>query len=213
MSYIEKLLARNEAIVRTTRKHWITLLGTALVDLAVSVVIVGLSVLGVILSPPWTWFALLLLLVPLGHFLWRLWVWGNHKYVVTSRRILQVTGTYDKRVSDTPLDKINDIVMRQSALGRLLKFGDLEIISGSEMGADIFERIADPVGFKKALLEQQDVRTSGGRSEAPQDPNSERVVTDQIPELIAELDDLRRQGLITEEEFQEKKRELLARIK
>jgi hypothetical protein len=108
------------------------------------------------------------------------------------------------------LDKINDIVMRQSALGRLLKFGDLEIISGSEMGADVFQRIADPVGFKKAMLEQQDARQVGGRVA---DPQEEPVVAHQIPQLITELDDLRRQGLISDEEFQAKKSELLAKIK
>ena len=155
MSYAKKLLASNEAIVRTVRPHWVALLPTILVDLAISIVIIGLSVAGIILAPPFTWFGLLLLLVPVGHFLSVWWVWHNREVVVTDRRIIQVAGLINKQVSDTLLEKINDIVTRQTGMGRLLNYGDVEIISGSDSGADTLRRISDPVGFKKTLLEQK----------------------------------------------------------
>ena len=164
MGYIEKLLTPNERIVRVARDHWITLLPTIIVDAALSIVIIGLSAAGIILSPPWTWFGLLLLLVPIGHLALRVGAWMNRVYVITNRRILQVTGTFGKRVSDTSLEKVNDIVMEQSALGRLLKFGDLEIISGSESGIDVFRHIAAPIEFKKELLNQKEALTRSGFS-------------------------------------------------
>ena len=104
MSYVSKLMARNEHVVRVAHDHWVTLLPTILVDAATSIVIVGLSVLGIILSPPWTWFGLLFLLVPIGHLLLRIWVWWNGQYVVTNRSIIQVPGMFSKRVSDTALE-------------------------------------------------------------------------------------------------------------
>ena len=81
MNYVERLLSCNERIVRVARDHWITLLPTILVDVAITIVIVGLVVLGTLLSPPWTWFGLLLLVVPIGHFVLRLWLWWNEQFL------------------------------------------------------------------------------------------------------------------------------------
>ncbi len=74
-----------------------------------------------------------------------------------------------KRVSDTSLEKINDILMEQSALGRVFKFGDIEIISGSESGIDVFRRITDPIEFKKELLNQKEMARSGDFSRSVED--------------------------------------------
>ena len=214
MSYLGKLLACNEQVIRTTRAHWITLLPAILIDVAIGIVIVALSVLGVILSPPWTWLGLVLLVLPLGHLLFRVWVWWNEQYVVTNRRLIQVTGKLSKRVSDTALEKINDVLMEQSALGRLLDFGDVSVISGSESGVDVFHRVADPIGFKNEMFGRKEALTAlevfeerAGRvlcAEAP--------AAGDIPELIAELDELRQKGIITDVEFDEKKQQLLAKM-
>ena len=206
MRYIDRLLARHEQIVRIAHDHWVTLLPTLLIDAVLSAIIIGLSVLGVVLSPPWTWFGLLFLLVPIGHLAFRLVNWWSKQYVVTSRRIIQISGTVNKRVSDTLLEKINDIVTEQSAMGRLFGFGDLEIIAGSESGIDVFYRLADPVGFKRGILDQQ---VPGGS--VPVESSDEEGI-DSVPELIAELDELRKKGLLTDAEFEEKKRKLLDRI-
>lgn len=214
MSYIKKLLGRNERIIHIARNHWITLLPTILVDLAASIVIIGLSVVGIILSPPWTWFGLLLLVVPVGHLAFRVWVWWNRQCIVTNRRIIQITGIFNKRVSDTSLEKVNDIVMEQSALGRVLKFGDIEIITGSESGIDVFHYIADPIEFKKELLEQKETlaRLDLLEERAGRVLSAEAPSAGDIPELIAELDELRQKGVITAAEFEAKKRQLLAKI-
>lgn len=212
MSYIDNLLARNEHIVRITREHWITLLPTILVDAAVSTVIIALSALGIILSPPWTWFGPLLLTAPLVHLAYRVWEWRNREYVVTNWRIIQVTGALNKRVSDTLLEKINDIMTEQSGLGRMLNFGTIKIISGSEVGADVFYYIADPAGFKKDLLEQKTTHSDASDEQAEPPSSEETSNADRIPDLIAELDELRQNGIITDAEFQEKKKQLLAKI-
>jgi hypothetical protein len=109
-------------------------------------------------------------------------------------------------VSDTLLEKVNDIVTEQSAMGRLFKFGDIEIISGSESGVDVFHRIADPVEFKMSLLEQRELLSHPVvLEERVPDPGD-------VPALIAELDELRQKGLITDTEFEEKKRQLLDKL-
>jgi len=214
MSYVDRLLACNERIVRVAHDHWITLLPSILIDVAIGVVIVGLVVLGSLLAPPWTWLGLVLLLVPIGHLAFRLWVWWNDQYIVTNRRLVQVTGNLNKRVSDTALEKINDILMEQSSLGRMLGFGDIEIISGSESGIDVFLRIADPIGFKNELFDQKEAlaRLDLFEERAGRVLRAEAPEAGDVPELIAGLDELCQKGVITDAEFEEKKQQLLGKM-
>jgi hypothetical protein len=213
MGYVQRLLTSNERVVRVSHDHWIVLLTTILIDGLIGLIIAGLSVAAAsIFANPLPILGLLLLAVPTAHLLFRIWVWWNRQCVVTNLRIIQIRGTMQKRVSDTLLEKINDIVTEQTAMGRLLNYGDLKIVAGSDSGIDVFYHLADPIGFKRDLLNQ---KAALGRSEVPKP--SERAAapvpdaTD-VPELIAELDDLRKRGLLTDAEFQEKRRKLLDRI-
>jgi uncharacterized membrane protein YdbT with pleckstrin-like domain len=214
MSYVQKLLASNERVVRVSRDHWIVLLTTILIDGLIGLIVVGLSIVGAVFSG---WlvplFGLLILLVPIGHFLFRMWVWWNKQYVVTNLRVIQVSGMVRKRVSDTLLEKINDIVTEQTALGRLLNYGDLKIVAGSDSAIDVFSYLADPIGFKKDMLDQ---KTALGQPEESARPGergaAEASSANDVPDLIAELDNLRERGILTDAEFQEKKRKLLDRI-
>jgi len=214
MSYVEKLLSCNEHIVRVARVHWIALLPAILADVAISIVIVGLVVLGGILATPWTWLGLLLLAVPVGHLAVRIWTLQNEQSIVTNRRLIRVTGRFDKRVSDTALEKINDVLMEQSSLGRLLNFGDVEIISGSESGIDVLRRVADPIGFKNELFDQKEALATLDVFEerAGRVLRAEAPTSGDVPELIAELGELRQKGVITDAEFEEKKQQLLAKM-
>jgi hypothetical protein len=208
MGYLERLLASNEKIIRLAHDHWIVLLATILVDAVLIVIILGLSATSVVIATPWSWLGLLLLALPLGHIGFRLVEWWNNRYIVTNRRIIQLSGTFNTRVSDTSLEKINDIVMEQSPLGRILNFGRLEIISGSNSGTDIFPRLADPIGFKKDVLDQKDALA--GRGGWGQD---QRQLRDkETRNLIAGLEGLRRAGILTAAEFEEKKQRVLDKV-
>lgn len=202
MGYIERLLARNEQIVFVTRPHWISLLPVILIDLGIGIVITAFSVGGALIAPPLPLWGLVLLLVPLGHFLARLINWRNQQYIVTNRRVMEVRGVYRKHVSDSSLEKVNDVVMEQSVLGRLLDYGDVRIITGADIGVNVFRRIARPIRFKTTMMDQK-----AAYSEKPSETRPEDV-----PDLLARLDDLRRRGIITPEEFEREKRELLDRL-
>lgn len=214
MGYVRKLLASNERVIRVSHDHWIVLLTTILIDGLIALIIAGLSVAAAsIFANPLPMLGLLLLAVPTAHLLFRIWVWWNKQCIVTNLRIIQISGMMHKRVSDTLLEKINDIVTEQTAMGRLLNYGDLKIVAGSDSGIDVFYYLANPIGFKRDLLDQKAVL---GRSEEPAEPRRRAATatpdaTD-VPGLIAELDELRKKGLITDAEFQEKRRKLLDRI-
>ena len=86
-------------------------------------------------------------------------------------------------------------------------YGDIEILTASELGVNLFHEIADPVGFKTAMLNAKE--RLGFDNEARMEGHA--AVAD-IPSLIARLDDLRKKGIISEAEFQDKKTELLAKM-
>ena len=95
--------------------------------------------------------------------------------------------------------------MSQSFLGRLFDYGNVEILTASELGVNQFQRIGDPVHFKTAML---NAKEKLGFEENAHYANP----ADDIPTLIAKLDELRVQGIVSEEEFQTKKGELLAKM-
>ncbi|HEC36560.1 MAG TPA: PH domain-containing protein [Anaerolineae bacterium] len=206
MSYVERLLAQDERVVFVTRQHWLTLLPAILVDVGLAIVITALSVGGYVLSPPFTLLGLLFLLAPLGHFLTRFTSWRNEQYIVTNRRVMEIRGTFRKYVSDSSLEKVNDVVMEQSALGRLLDYGHVRIITGSDIGVNSFRHIAHPIRFKTAMLDQK--AYLGGFPP----PDNGEVNPEEVPDLLARLNDLRQRGIITEEEFRREKRELLEHL-
>jgi uncharacterized membrane protein YdbT with pleckstrin-like domain len=215
MGYVSSLLGRNERMVFLTRQHWIQLVPVGLVDL---VIIIALIVAGVLTSSAGfslgIAIGLVLALVPLGHSARRFAWWWNEQYMVTNRRVIQVEGILDKRVIDSSLEKVNDVVLMQSAYGRLLDFGDIEIMTGSEIGVNHLTRIYHPIRFKTEMLNQKE---SMGEIDAFETRTKRLLASEpptgrDIPELIAELDELRQRDILSQAEFDKKKQELLDRL-
>ena len=222
MGYLEDLMGKNEQIVLTTRQHWITIIGALLVNGFLILLLIGIGVAASLLATPFlgpfAWAPLavagVLCLAPL----WRLvtdWLhWWNDIYVVTNRRIIPAQGVFNKHVIDSSLEKINDVVLTQSALGRMLGYGDIEILTGSEIGVNLLRRITEPVRFKTEMLNQKEGmgEMDAFESKAKRALSAEAPSAGDVPELIAELDELRKKGLITDAEFQDKKAKLLSQI-
>jgi len=203
-SYIQGMLGQNERIVLATRQHWFVLFSNILLEiLLVVLLIVGVSAAAVV--NPLAGFGFILVLVPLGGMLRDILIWRNREYIVTNRRVIQISGVFSKDVVDSSLEKVNDVKMSQSMFGRLFDYGDVEILTASEMGSNLFKRIGDPVKFKTAMLNAKEKLGYEGIS-----PQAQHA--DDIPAQIAELDELRKKGIVTEAEFQAKKKELLAKM-
>ncbi len=219
MGYIETLMGQNERMLYLTRQHWIVLVPRIFIDGLIAIAIIVVSVIatgaGALMGPVAGLGLLLnvLLLVPLIHFLSKFLVWVNEVYIITNRRVVQVEGIINKHVIDSSLEKVNDVVLTQSVLGRALNYGNVEILTGSEIGVNLLEKIHGPVVFKTTMLNAKE-----GMGELDAFEGRARVVTSQaptagdVPELIGELDELRQKGVISQEEFDAKKKDLLSRI-
>jgi len=220
MGYLEDLMGKNEQIVLTTRQHWITIIGSLLINgfffLLLWGIGVALATLGAVILASWIPLVVvgLLSLFPL----WRLvadWLhWWNDAFIVTNRRIIQAQGVFNKHIIDSSLEKINDVVLTQSVLGRMLGYGNVEILTGSEIGVNLLKRITDPVRFKTEMLNQKEGmgEMDAFESKAKRTLNAAAPSAGDVPELIGELDELRKKGLITDAEFQAKKAKLLSQI-
>ncbi|MGD9403590.1 MAG: PH domain-containing protein [Anaerolineae bacterium] len=172
------------------------------------------------------WAAIVVALVPSVEVFRIVLDWLNERYIITNRRVMEVRGIINKNVRDSALEKVNDVELNQSIVGRVLGYGTVQIITGSDIGVNEFHRISNPVRFKREMLnakedyhqagfddgdEARASRTVPATSKAAK-PGDAEPAKGEIPELIAELDQLRQQGIITEEEFKAKKTDLLARL-
>ena len=219
MGYVEQLLSKGESIVVRSRQHWIALFASILINGFVIVVTLVLYAflgglvqsLGSFAPIAGTVLNILLVLgagfgvVRLG---WDTLQWWAEEYIVTTRRVIQTEGIVNKRTTDSSLEKVNDVVLTQSFFGRILGYGNLEIVTGSDIGVNLLTRLRDPITFKTAMLDQKaKLGHEFGEVRPP-----EQVPDSDVPKLIAELDDLRKRGLISDAEFNEKKAKLLSQI-
>ena len=206
-TYLQSLLGQNERVVLITRQHWFVLLRAVALEL-ILVIIIAAAVSLAALYFPLAAVAYALALLPAVRLVYDCLIWWNRMFVVTSRRVVQVAGVVNKNVIDSSLEKVNDVKMEQSFFGRMFDYGDVEILTASELAVNRFERIADPIRFKTAMLNAKEAM--GHEDLGLGDLGA--VPADDIPALIANLDQLRKQGVLTEEEFQAKKRDLLAKM-
>jgi uncharacterized membrane protein YdbT with pleckstrin-like domain len=209
-AYLENLLGEREKILLVTHQHWFQLFRSILLEIGLIILtIVAVTIFYFIEMPtPPVLLGYLLLLIPIVSLLRDVLIWHNHKYVVTNHRVIQIFGVFNKNVTDSSLEKVNDVKMDQSVLGRLFNFGDIEILTASELGINRFTFIGDPIRFKTAMI---DAKFRLEQEQRPYAPAANNTLMD-IPRLIQDLDELRKRGAITEEEFRAKKARLLSRI-
>lgn len=205
-SYLDSLLGEHERIELVARQHWFILLSSIFLELALILILLAATVSAAIFFTPYALiivaigFALMLL--PIATMTRDILNYTNRQYIVTNRRVMQISGVLNKNVQDSSLEKVNDVVMQQSAFGRMFDYGDIEILTASELGVNLFKQIENPIHFKTAMLNAKEKLERG----------NEDLGKDNIPALIAQLDQLRRQGILSDDEFQRKKAELLSKL-
>jgi len=240
MGYAEGLLADGERIVRRAHQHWFIMVWNArwavlALILAILGVILRANVGG---EAFWVrllgWVVLILFVLGLVSLVWGWFKYRSQEYLITTRRIIHAEGVVNKVASDSSLEKINDAILRESLFGRMFGFGDLEVLTASESGIELLRMLRDAKEFKKAMLDAKHeleielarptmppVRAvapmAAPAEESPAPVPAEpaaaaRMSGDDVAESVTGLAELRDKGLITPEEYEAKKRELLGRL-
>ncbi len=222
MAYVDDLLGNGEEKLYEAHPHW-TVLARRIGVRVVAVLL--LVALGIVLRVKIGhgkvgWVILLICLAAALVFFVQALIeylrWKNEHYIITDHRVIQVYGLLGKHSIDSSLNMINDLVTNQTLLGRMLNYGDLQIVTGNDVGADQLEHVADPLAFKRAVLAARDAyaeRLSGYRAPQPQYEQAPApAYHEDVPSLIAQLADLRNRGAISQAEFDAKRAELLRRL-
>jgi uncharacterized membrane protein YdbT with pleckstrin-like domain len=145
---VYKHLLPHERQVITVRFHPAELLRPVLetlIGLAVAVLISATIARGKTTVMLIVWLAWLVLA---GRLLTNIFLWLESYFVVTSQRIMLVTGIYTRTVNMLPLAKVTDMSFRQSALGRLLGYGEFVVESA---GLDQALRRIDHLPYPEQL--------------------------------------------------------------
>jgi hypothetical protein len=143
--------------------------------------------------------------------------WNTESYVLTDRRILQIRGIFGRTVIDSSLGKISDVTLRQTILGRMLNFGTIEILTAAEDTNNRMDTINAPLDFKRAMLEAKHHydRGYGYLDDAPvsTSPLEQPLQAEfELQRTLEQLSSLHDRGILSPEEYETKRRELLNRL-
>ncbi len=247
MGYTESLLATNEEIVYRTKQHWMAPIFGTIAGVAV---LIGGAVLFVFQLTMGTdgfagtlrmlafWASLILVIVGVAMVGYSYIQWWVEDYVVTNQKVVKVAGLLRKRTSGAALEKINDVIMEQGPLGRMLGYGTLQVSTASDSSDLTYQTMRKPAEFRRAMLdqkmvfEQADARqiAEAVRVAALPPPTPATEVTIPLPvapppplpapapaeptvdEKLRSLAKLRDDGIITPEDFEAKKAEILEQL-
>lgn len=231
------LLDDDEDVLVDLRPHWVFFVGPLFLTAAsIAVVVVVVHqfpkapievayLLAAIIALPSLWL------------IGRLARWFGTSLVVTDRRIVLRSGVLGRRVVNLRMQRIVDSHCNQKPLERLVGSGRIVLEVEGEEGGIALDDVRRPRALQRVInrqLNQMDAgwqlfRSAGtaerdwddrrGSERSDRTPPSgvptargEADLGRSIPDQLVALDRLRRQGILSEEEFANKKAELLGRI-
>ena len=95
---------------------------------------------------------------------WALWKWLSWRadlWVVTTQRVIDESGVLTVRMTDSPLEIIQNVGCEQTIFGRMLGFGRVTIQTAAEQGMMTLEGIGRPEELRDAILDMKERRRAG----------------------------------------------------
>ncbi len=204
--YARRLLNDGEDVIVDTRPHWWYLAAPVT---ALLVVIVGAVASAIEGTPSWvSWLLLAALALTTLWLLSRYLRWVTTRLVVTTSRIIEQKGIIARSGREIPLSALTDIGYRQNIFDRIIRAGDVLIESAGRDSQESFPDLPNPARIHNVIFTQMQLLRSGPSTW----PGGGAANPPSIPAQIDHLDQLRRRGVITDEEFETKKVELLNRL-
>ena len=145
--------------------------------------------------------------------------WKTTKFAVTSERVAYQSGIIRRRGVSIPLNRVNNVNFQQTMIARMLNNGVVVIESAGETGDSIFENIPDPETVRTLIFQQ--VEADEQRDSDRNAASLAKAMQEQVPpppptatgsaaqERLKALDDLRTQGLVSDAEYDVKRRQIL----
>jgi hypothetical protein len=239
--YADTLLGDGEQIALRTRQHWFATIldGRYPWALLIAGIVILILSTNFDASPIKTGLGYATLALIVVSLLWLLriyWTWYAQDYIVTNRRVMKVEGIINKHSADSSLEKVNDAVLDQNVIGRMLGYGDLDILTAADVAIDKFRMLDKAPNFKRVMVNMKhDLEgefnhpppspplRAAAPAPAPAAPAAAPPVAapppaprqmsgDEVTRTLAQLADLRDRGAISPEEYEHKKADLLSRL-
>ena len=197
MPYPERLLSPGERVETEFRPHWKVLITpVALLVLAIVIAFVIGSLidgtLGLILA-----ILAVVLGIVAGIKAWFHWLFT--KYIITNERLIIREGLIARKGKEIPLERIDNVSFSQTVGERILRSGDLIIESAGEGGQSLYSDIPKPEDTQSMIYQIREARMMALEGKG----------TVSAADEIAKLSNLWKEGILTDEEFESKKRKLL----
>lgn len=219
MGFPESYIAPEEDLILNLRPHWWQLAGPVAIAVGALILLLVFAQFGVTALTWLVGIAFLASLVYLGVSYAR---WATTYFVLTSERLITRQGLVSKRGVEIPLDRINNVNFSQRLFERMIQAGDLLIESAGVEGQSHLTNVRKPDAVQNAILTaMEDYRSrfygAAGHARTAQAPAPVATPTpaaaeESIPEKIRQLDELRKQGLISDADYEAKKADLLGRM-
>ena len=127
MSYIEDTISDDENIVYVVKFHWIYSFLALLYLIFLGIFLIGIFIFFKMMIYKWT-----------------------TKRALTNTRYIQKTGWIARNTEEIGINKIEEVDLKQSVLGRILDYGSISI-SGTGSGNILLKKIDSPLTFQKHL--------------------------------------------------------------
>jgi hypothetical protein len=113
--YLQSLLGERENIILATRHHWFVLARSIFLEAVLIFIIFIATIVGSVAlynqAPAWWWIITLLgfiaLLIPITTGTRDILNWSNHQFIITNRRVMQISGIFNKSVIDSSRSMIS----------------------------------------------------------------------------------------------------------
>lgn len=218
MAFPKNLLADHEKLIFDLKPHWVALVPSVLWTIAaIAALLLGYQgveaafdestknakmVVGGVVTIAWYFLAVL----PAMRWRWTM-------FVLTSDRLITRSGIIAKHSREIPLERINDVTFTQTVLERALGAGDLLVESAGERGQTRITDVRKPEQVQLMIYKQtEDNSTRVVRGQMGEVMGHAAPAEPSVTEQLEDLGRLRKDGVLTEEEFQAKKAELLKRL-
>ena len=239
MSVSENLIP-NESITIEVKKHWIAPLRDSLP--AIGLILISVLLMAFkpqfdgflsFITTLLVWIQWGLLIGGIAWIIYNIVVWRTAEFAVTTLRVLRYEGFLQRRTSETLLSAVSDVKLNVGMVGKSLGYGDVKVMTMSgDAGADEFKSITQATDFRNAMMAQKMAEQTAARAPqaaavaaeavasaaaaaplaAPAPAPAAAATAADSADAIKRLGDLRDQGLLTPEEFEAKKAEILARM-
>jgi uncharacterized membrane protein YdbT with pleckstrin-like domain len=154
-------------------------------------------------------------------------VWSHTFFAITDRRIMTQTGIFSLMFADTQIDRVQNVTVVQPFFERILGYGDIMFATAGEMGgiksdklsagmktggAIVWEDVAHPFEVRKTAESIIYHASSPAVQYIPQPSTPVPTNPAEAEERLTKLKEMKDKGLISAEEYEQKRKEIISRL-